>query len=400
MAQKSSRKRMVQHLKKRILGVTFLSLFLFILTLQSSIAYFYTIYPECSTEPCITNQPMNWTAEIVNDGSQKIEYYKVEIVDGFTDRVVAEWRVDFRPFSSDRGPVVPLFPRHKVNITMQGFVPAEHSANKFYYYPCFTHINSNTLYLAKYGEYDNRHCYKENESIYVLGCVKNDHCKPNEFCGGNYCEPLQCGDCKYISNHTCVPHECCSDDHCSYNAQCVNNQCYPIACLETQYLFNRTCVGIQCEENEILSNRTCIPIECKENEGYSNHTCVALSCLEDEYLFEHKCAKLECSMQEFISNHTCAQLNCLSSEGYQDHACVPLECPPHKTIENHRCVFKATLLTKYSVEIIALVLIGLFIYLDLYKYKRRGQNAVKSSALKNSGLPSSLEDELNQLKKK
>jgi hypothetical protein len=390
--------------KKKVPYIAALFALMAALLLPSASAYFYTIYTECSTFPCITGQPMNWTLEIFNNGMKRLEYVAAEIVDSTTDQTYAAWEIDFQPLSSDRGPVIPVGPTHKVNITIPSLIPKQHYGNKFNFHPCFTHVISDSQTLSKYGEYTFRHCYKEDDSITVLGCTNDIHCKSSEICGGNECKPLECGSCEYIKDHSCVKHECCMDDDCSYNSQCANHTCVAISCLESQYLFNRTCVDIQCEEHQIISNHTCKLLECLDDEGYSNHTCVPLTCKDDEFISNHYCSPLSCLESEYPGNHTCRPLECSNEQGYKNHECYDLECYPFQTMEDHSCKNNMRLILKLSVEVLIVILILTFIALDIYKYRHRGSfgKGSKGTSLKESLKPSSnsIEDELSKLRKK
>lgn len=398
MAQKNIRATMAKG-KKRTLHIAVLCALMLMLSSTQIMAYFYTIYPECSTVPCITNQPMNWTLEIFNDGMHKLEYTSVEIADSTTDQVVAIWSIDFQPLSSNRGEVIPVSPTRKVNITVFSPVPKQHYNSRFYYYPCFTHVISDSQTLAKYGEYTNRHCYKENDSIFVLGCTANSHCKADEICGGNLCKPLTCGPCQYIKDHTCVSYGCCMDDDCAYDYQCANHTCTPVLCFETQYLFNRTCVDIQCEESEFIFNNSCSPLECADDEGYANHTCQKLECADDEFILGHRCSPLDCAEDEYAKNHLCNPLECSPEQGYTNHQCYDLECYAFQTIDNHQCKNNGRLILKLSVEVLIVILIIAFIVLDIYKYRHRGTSS-KGTPLRESLKKGSLEEELNSFRKK
>ena len=371
-----------------------------LLALPSSWAYYYTIYPQCSSNPCISGQPMNWTVEIFNDGKRKIEYVTMEIVDGKTQDVLANWEVEFNPLSSERGDVIPILPGHKINVTMPSLTPKQHLNNRFSYYPCFTITILDTLTLAKYGEYENRHCFIENESMYVLDCIYNEHCKASEHCGGNRCLTLRCQDCQYIANHSCVNYECCADDQCTYNSQCVNRSCTPIQCTQTQYLFNRTCMDIQCEQSEILVNRTCIPLNCSAHEGFVNHSCQPLSCADNQHIVDHRCVPLDCLESEYPSNHSCMQLSCREDQGFRDHSCYDLDCYPFQNIDNHTCINNTALILKLSAEIIILILIILFIILDVVKYRNRKKGKTTKTSLQDELSTSSLQQDMNKLAKK
>jgi hypothetical protein len=372
------------------------------LSIPTAFAYYYTIYPTCSTEPCITGQSMNWTVEIFNDGRHYLEYTSAEILDSKTEAIVAQWKIDFNPLSSERGDVVEVIPNHRVNITIPGIVPKQqYTNNLFYYYPCFTITVLDPLTLAKYGEYEDRHCYQQNESLFVLGCVTDSHCKADEFCAGNLCKPLKCSPCHYIFNHSCNAYECCADDDCSYNAQCLNHTCLPTVCMETQYLFNRTCYEIECEENEFLSNRSCVPLDCADDEGYANHTCYKLECADNEFISEHRCNTLKCAEDEYPQNHRCNKLQCSPEEGYRDHQCYELECYAFQSLVDHTCKNDAKLIAKLSAEVLIVSLILVFIVLDILKYRRHGRIAIKGRSLREEmrSFPS-LEEELGSIAKK
>ncbi len=375
--------------------------FALMLSAPSVMAYFYTVYTECSTVPCISGQPMNWTLEIFNDGKHVLEYTSAEVIDSATDQTIAVWDSNFQPLSSERGDTTFVNPTRKINITISSKAPQEHYNNKFFYYPCFTHVISDSQTLAKYGEYTNRHCYKENESLFVLGCTANIHCKADESCAGNLCKQLACGSCQFIKSNQCVDFGCCKDDDCSYDAQCSNHTCIPILCLETQYLFNRTCVDIQCAENEIVSNHSCSLLDCAEDEGYANHTCKKLACEDNEFISDHRCAPLDCLETEYPSNHLCSPLECLPEQGYKSHQCYDLECYAFQTVENHGCKNNARLIIKLSSEVLIVILIILFLALDIYKYRHKGTGSkgTQGASLKESLKSGSLGEELKALKK-
>jgi hypothetical protein len=399
MAGKNPKATMAKGKKGMLHTAILCALMLMLLAPQSS-AYFYKINPQCSTVPCISGQPMNWTFEISNNGMRKIEYVAAEVVDSTTDQTIAAWEIDFQPLSSDRGPIIAVSPTRKVDITVPGIIPRQHYNNQFYYYPCFTHIISDSQTLSKYGEYTFRHCYKENDSIFVLGCTSSTHCSANEICGANLCKPLVCDACQYIENHACQSYGCCADDDCAYDFQCSNHTCTQVLCLETQYLFNRTCVDIKCEENEVILSHSCTPLQCADDEGYVNHTCQKLECADGEFISEHRCAPLNCAENEYPQNHLCNPLECSSEQGYKGHQCYDLECYPFQTIDSHQCRNEGRLIIKLSVEVIIVLLIIAFIALDIYKYRRKGVKDKRSKGVQSGLNASSLEEEMGTFRKK
>ena len=349
---------------------------LFFALLPSSIAYYYNITTQCQDTPCIIARPMNWTVLISNEGKQKIEYSKIEIIDAHNGSVLASFDGEFNPVSNDRGHPVVSNPLKVVRVILNGSVPKPHEGDLLSYYPCFTNIVSDTYVLAKYGEYEDHTCYYENQSLYAIGCTGNFHCPSDAQCKGNACKPLECGACEYISNHSCRSYPCCADTQCAYNAFCLGHACLPITCLETQYLFNRTCIDIKCADNEILLNRTCVTIDCEEAMHALNHTCVPLVCEEDEFSSNSTCRALGCSPYEYAKNHTCIPLDCPWNQGYMAHACVPLDCALWEDVDNHRCIDNRNLMLKFILEIAALALIIAFLALDIWKYRHRGHKEV------------------------
>jgi hypothetical protein len=65
-------------------------------------------------------------------------------------------------------------------------------------------------------------------------------------------------------------------------------------------------------------------------------------------------------------------------------------------------VFKASLVTKYSVELIILALIGLFIWLDMYRYKHRKKGKTSKTLSLQDELKSfsTLGDDVGKLERK
>ena len=360
---------------------------LFILMLPPSLAYFYTITTQCEDEPCVVGQQMNWTVVISNEGKKKLEYSVVEILDAVNGTILAFYDANYNPLSDKRGEPIPVHPKSNSTLILQSLVPKTNVGSLITFYPCFTNIIDDTYILAKYGEYETRHCYIVNQTLYAIGCFLQSHCPRNAYCSGNTCLPLECGACQYISNHTCKSYPCCADEDCSYNSYCLNRICLPITCLETQYLFNRTCIDIQCADNEILLNKSCSPLECEEHEQALNHTCVSLECNEDEALLNHTCVALGCTPYEFASNHSCLPLDCAWNQGYSSHACIDLDCAIYQDIDNHRCVNNKKLIIKLGFEGLALLLILGFLGLDIWKSRHRNDKSPKAQKPEKKDFP-------------
>ena len=387
--------------KRGIIIRSFIALAIMLSLPSFTWGYFYNITPQCQNDICITGQAMNWSIRLTNDGKKNIEYSKIEIIDARNLSVLAEFDSHFNPLSTVRGKPLLSIPLKGAKIVINSSVPLPHEEGIVDFYPCFTNIVSDSYVLAKYGEYVDYHCYLENQSIIAVECLRNAHCAAKSACVKNACAPLSCAPCEYIKDHFCVRYPCCEDSHCPYNAYCMNRTCLPITCLPTQYLFNRTCIGIQCAESEVLLNRSCVPLDCKEDEQAQNHTCNLLSCAQDEIPSNHSCQSLGCSPYEAPINHTCVALDCRWDEAYHEHSCVPLDCAIWQDIENHKCLNNKALILKLAFEILALVLIVLFLVLDIHRYRHRSDPKKNQAKLQaTSPKKNELDEELKTLQEK
>lgn len=114
---------------------------------------------------------------------------------------------------------------------------------------------------------------------------------------------------------------------------CLSNE----DCSEDSYCGNKQCIKLNCGDTEFAANHSCFPLVCKENEIKANHKCVP--CEVDEFEQNNQCVKLSCDFDEKAENHECVKLECGYTETIRDHSCVKLNCGFLNVPKNHKCVF-------------------------------------------------------------
>lgn len=80
-------------------------------------------------------------------------------------------------------------------------------------------------------------------------CSVDLSCNENQSCVEHECEDLECGECQYISNHSCVNYECCDDEDCADEMKCISNVC------QEEYNLNYECGNDVCENMTVTSYR-------------------------------------------------------------------------------------------------------------------------------------------------
>lgn len=134
--------------------------------------------------------------------------------------------------------------------------------------------------------------YESAECTEATACTIDKDCFEDENCTGNLCEKLDCGECQYVGNHTCLDYSCCLDEDCLAKERCEDH----------------VCVKFECAEEEVVANHTCAVLECAEDEYVAEHACVKLNCADDEEAVEHQCFKLECGGFSKAVKHECIGL--------------------------------------------------------------------------------------------
>lgn len=346
---------------------------MFLVCIFSANAYFFNIEAKCRYDVCYEGEKAEWIVEIYNQGKHQIEFTTIEIFN-INNSLIAKLRIPFQPFNSERGDVIYVGPDKKVILHLNGTIPSATYENKLVYYPCFTNTKTNSFIIAKYGEYEETHCYEENYTIDVAECVVNRNCDSDEQCLYNYCRKLNCDKCQYISEHDCLDHECCSSEDCAFNQNCTNNNCVDLDCKDNQYIENRTCVTLNCREDEYILNKNCEKLNCSFDEFALNHSCVLLNCPYNQFIEDHMCKNLDCKEDEFAKNHTCERLYCQPDETIINHSCAKLRCRLIEKIENNTCVRDNTIILKLLFEVFVIILIIIFLKLDADKYKEEQKN--------------------------
>lgn len=148
--------------------------------------------------------------------------------------------------------------------------------------------------------------YTSHQCTEAAVCTISKDCFEEEECQKGVCEKLDCGECQYISNHTCQNYSCCLDDECQDTETCQEH----------------LCLKLNCSQDEFIQGHQCHKLECLDDETAINHSCQKLECAEDEFAGNHTCLKLVCSGKEYIINHTCQKLKCGLMKKAVDHQCL------------------------------------------------------------------------------
>lgn len=374
----------------------FLLIVIFFLCASVSVAqsaYFFRVGHECEQDVCIEGQKMVWMMNITNDGHQITEYTGVEFLSRDNDTYLGGAEYTFFPQSEERGTRIVVRPGQTKTTAVEGVVPAANSKDGTYFYPCLTVVINSQYQVAKGGVYTNRFCYDDVEFLVpTFQCVSHSHCSHDYYCSSRgTCQQLNCGECEYISNHKCEAYDCCQDDHCAFDAKCENNVCNQLGCTLEQYIFNRTCINLACGPDEVIMNRSCKKLDCEDDEYGVNHTCQPLVCEEYEFIKEHDCKPLKCLETEHAVNHTCQPLRCMQAERIINNKCIPLDCRFFQNPLNHRCVNDMSLIIKFIIELLIVIGILAFVYLDIRAYRHKDEEGpslfAKRSKVKTAGGP-------------
>ncbi len=156
------------------------------------------------------------------------------------------------------------------------------------------------------------------------------------MCTANKCEIITCGECQYISNHTCVDHECCSDDDCSADEKCTNHQCISVTCSQCQYLSNRQCMDYTCCLDEDCDDNNATTIDTCNNPQTLNASCSYV--MPDECTTSFECDDNNVSTLDICSGtpKTCSNTLITECTGGDDYC--PLNCTYEDDEDCDECV--------------------------------------------------------------
>lgn len=365
---------------KKIKVMRIMNIFLIVVLFSATVnAFFFNVTHECKDGVCIEGEKCNWYITFFNEARHRVEFTAIELMDAVKHEIISKVQIDFQPFTDNRGDVIIVDPTRTVVVNLSGVVQKANYQNRFIYYPCLTYAVIEDYIIAKYSEYEIRHCYDDqNFSMKVIECNKDENCRYDEYCNYQRCAKLRCGECQYPANNTCIDYECCDSESCNYGEKCSEHVCVSLNCKEDEYIENETCKKIECAYDEHIVDKVCRKLICKEDEYAINHTCEKLNCSYDEYIENHACASLECAYDEYAIDHSCEKLSCKEDEGIDDHSCFKLDCNFYQYIKDHKCVNNKKLIFKLYFELFLVIILIIFFILDSrYVHKEDNKKDIK-----------------------
>jgi hypothetical protein len=345
---------------------TFLFIFLiiFLASLHSSYASYYSVNPDCQGE-CVKDYFMNWDIEIENKNSQPLRIISVRIIDVKTNETIVQSK-EGKYISSDKtneNAIRNLQTRDKTTYNLTSKVPQGTSENNTLKYGfCFSQRPEKDAWQDAGENYE--FCFRNHKPIKIIDCKVDQDCKENGFCSDGVCTNLLCDKCQYAENHECKDYECCENNHCSLSQTCFENSCQDLNCNGTFYVVNHTCSSQPCNLNEALVNYTCVENPCNQNQELINYTCQDLNCSHNKTAFNHTCIYLNCSESQGYKNNSCYNLNCSFDQKIENHRCKKLNCGFLFKAENHSCLVDTILFLEISL-FLALIFL-LFIDFKVY----------------------------------
>lgn len=147
-------------------------------------------------------------------------------------------------------------------------------------------------------------------------CYSSDECLEDEVCEQGDCVTVECPECHFWINKTCVKRDCCSDWDCNETQYCAQGICEEIDCGCGQIVSHKCeefecCSDGDCGKDHACYENSCVEVECRgdgecsDSQFCETFKCVDLDCLDDEYVDSHACQKLSCGMFEIPQQHLC-----------------------------------------------------------------------------------------------